>query len=204
MYASIKTGVKEDDMICLKCDCEKFEVGEAGVRQEFRGENLTVRTPVMVCQNCGWQTVGKGQLDELRKRTADAYRQKHNLLMSTQIHAHREALGMSQREFAKALGVGEASVKRWETWLVQEKSSDELIRMKVAQLLEERNLEEMLNSWLQGCCAKGSVIIKGGGIQLWPNPKAIQPKWIMSAPKATQMRFHRSRVSYVTNLPVTA
>jgi hypothetical protein len=47
-----------------------------------------------------------------------------------QIKAIRKLLGKNQREFAAFLGVGEASVKRWETWLVQEKSSDQLIRIK--------------------------------------------------------------------------
>jgi hypothetical protein len=37
---------------------------------------------------------------------------------------------MTQRQFAEFLRVGEASVKRWETWLVQDASSDELIRVK--------------------------------------------------------------------------
>jgi hypothetical protein len=42
----------------------------------------------------------------------------------------REALGMSQATFAKFLRVGEASVKRWETWLVQDAGNDELMRVK--------------------------------------------------------------------------
>ena len=37
---------------------------------------------------------------------------------------------MSQRDFAKYLGVGEASVKRWEAGHIQDESSDRLIRMK--------------------------------------------------------------------------
>jgi len=117
-------------MICLRCDCEDFVASEAEVRQDFRGESLTVRTPVMACARCGWHTVGNDQIDDLRKRTADAYRKKHHLLTSTQIKAMRQSLNMTQRQFAEFLRVGEASVKRWETWLVQDASSDELIRVK--------------------------------------------------------------------------
>jgi len=117
-------------MICFKCNGEEFAVQTALIRQEFRGEQLDVNTPVCVCQACGWQTLGPSQTDELRKRTADAFRQQHGLLTSAEIVSRRKSLAMSQREFADFLRVGEASVKRWETWQVQDASSDELIRVK--------------------------------------------------------------------------
>jgi len=69
-------------------------------------------------------------LDELGRRTSDAYRERHNLLTSREIKALRMSLNMSQRQFADFLRVGEASVKRWENWKVQDASSDELIRLK--------------------------------------------------------------------------
>jgi putative zinc finger/helix-turn-helix YgiT family protein len=127
-------------MICFKCNGEEFATQAAVISQNFRGELLDVNTPVCVCQACGWQTLGRGQSDELRKRTADAYRQKHGLLTSAEIVDRRTRLGMSQREFAAFLRVGEASVKRWEAWQVQDASSDELIRIKsdfLAQLHQQ-------------------------------------------------------------------
>jgi putative zinc finger/helix-turn-helix YgiT family protein len=117
-------------MICFKCGGEEFATQTAIIRQEFRDEQLDVSATVCVCSACGWQTLKPGQTDELRKLTADAYRQKHGLLTSTEIVSRRTRLGMSQRQFAAFLRVGEASVKRWETWQVQDESSDELIRMK--------------------------------------------------------------------------
>ena len=79
-------------MICFKCKGEEFVTQTANIRQEFRDEQLDVTTPVCVCSACGWQTLGPGQTDELRKRTADAYRQKHGLLTSAEIVARRHAL----------------------------------------------------------------------------------------------------------------
>lgn len=117
-------------MICFKCNGEEFATQSAVIRQDFRDEQLDVTTPVAVCTTCGWQTLAPGQTDELRKRTADAYRQKHGLLISAEIVAYRTKLKMSQQEFADFLKVGVASVKRWETWQVQDQSSDELIRVK--------------------------------------------------------------------------
>jgi len=118
-------------MICLKCENEDFVLKpDAVVEQEFRGEIFHVVSPVMECKHCGWQALAEGQMDELGRRTSDAFRKKHNLLTSEEIKERRMSLNMSQREFAEFLRVGEASVKRWENWKVQDASSDELIRLK--------------------------------------------------------------------------
>lgn len=60
-------------MVCLRCDSEQFDAGESDVTQEFKGKTLVVKTPVMICRNCGWYTIGFDQIDELRKRTQRAY-----------------------------------------------------------------------------------------------------------------------------------
>ena len=118
-------------MICVRCENEDFVLKpDTTLQQEFRGEALKVVAPAMACAKCGWVTFGPGQVDDLRKRTADVYRERHGLLTSVAIKNYREALGMSQRDFASFLKVGEASVKRWETWQVQDQSSNELIRLK--------------------------------------------------------------------------
>jgi putative zinc finger/helix-turn-helix YgiT family protein len=117
-------------MICFKCNSEAFDVCEANVRQVFRGEQFDVKAHVSVCKSCGWQTLGVGQADALRKKTVEEYRRKHGLLTSTEIKARREMLGMSQQAFAKFIDVSVASVKRWETGFVQEPVYDRLIRAK--------------------------------------------------------------------------
>lgn len=136
------------NMICLNCDNEGFSPGEAEVPQEFKGETLMVKTPVVICTNCGWHTVGNDQIDELRRRTADAYRKHHNLLTSAQIKALRHSLRMTQRQFADFLRVGEASVKRWETWLVQDASSDELMRVKCIMVKRAEAFSRLRNEFV--------------------------------------------------------
>lgn len=117
-------------MICLDCDSIDFSAKQSRILQEFRGERFEVETAAMVCDICGFVSLNTMQLDELRRKTADAYRRAHQLMTGDEIREFRNKCGMSQVEFAEFLGVGEASVKRWETWLVQNKSSDELIRSK--------------------------------------------------------------------------
>jgi len=51
---------------------------------------------------------------------------------------------MNQEEFAQYLSVGLASVKRWELGKPQDKSNDELIRIKCDLLRAEQNLAEVL------------------------------------------------------------
>src|SRR5690348_14161513 len=108
-------------MICFSCDNEEFTLKQdAVIEQELKGELFQVETPAFACTRCGWITLDADTTDELRRRTADAYRKKHGLLISGEIRAYRQVLDMSQKDFAAFVGVGEASVKRWETWLVQE------------------------------------------------------------------------------------
>lgn len=119
-------------MLCLRCKNEKFTAKVVATPQCFRGDEFTVKAPAMVCNNCKWTTVTDAQADELARITADEYRRRHGLLTSAEIVALRTKLKLSQRAFAKFLGVGDASVKRWETGFVQEKVYDELIRAKCA------------------------------------------------------------------------
>jgi putative zinc finger/helix-turn-helix YgiT family protein len=139
----MKTDLNSD--VCAACASEmRPNVVETEIIQTFRGEELRVLTPAMVCRDCNFQFLGAGQLDEMRRRTADAYRKKHNLLTSMEIVNRRKALGETQEEFAKRLKVGVASVKRWETWLVQDKRSDELIREKTEHDLFARRLAAVM------------------------------------------------------------
>lgn len=116
---------------CPACDAvgHPFATVSRKVKQEFRGETLEVEAPAMRCQHCEFEIAVPGSLDDLRVATADAYRQRHGLLTAEQIVCRRTAMGMSQREFADHVGVGVASLQRWEKGLiVQDKGSDLLIR----------------------------------------------------------------------------
>jgi putative zinc finger/helix-turn-helix YgiT family protein len=116
---------------CPACDAvdHPFTPVNRKVKQVFRGETLEVEAPAMQCRNCGFEIAVPGSLDALRVATTNAYRQLHGLLTSEQIVTRRTAMGMSQRIFADHVGVGVASLQRWENGLiVQDKGSDLLIR----------------------------------------------------------------------------
>lgn len=165
-------------MICIKCANEEFaENPNAMIEQEFKGELVKVKMTASACTQCGWTTVTLAQADELRRLTADAYRKNHGLLTSVQIKAIRKLLGKNQREFAAFLRVGEASVKRWETWLVQEKSSDQLIRMKCEN--EMRN--ELFKNTTTTVWVSMPYVNVAAYFNVPPTPAKLEnhPRWAM-------------------------
>ena len=161
-------------MICLRCDNEEFLLKQdAVIEQEFKGELFEIQMPAFACSKCEWITIDLQQTDELRKRTADAYRKKHGLLTSEEIKTLRKLLRVNQRQFATLIGVGEASIKRWETWLVQEKSSDELIRLKCEKELLRDQLGQNITKWFS---FKYQPIEKANGITIQEGkPTTVKP-----------------------------
>jgi len=126
-------------MKCLKCNKTQFIEQKIRFTPEIKGETLEVIAACMVCKHCQTPLMNTNQMSALRHASADKYRENHNLLTSSQITTYREELGMSQSAFARYLGVGEASIKRWETYFIQDTSQDELIRLKCDEATAEMN-----------------------------------------------------------------
>lgn len=126
-------------MKCLKCNSEKFEQQRLRFTPEIKGEEVVVIVPCFVCKKCAAPFMDSEQMNALRRRAVDVYRQNHKLLTSTQIIQYRDKLGMSQAAFARYLHVGEASIKRWETYYIQDPSQDEHLRLKCDEAAAETN-----------------------------------------------------------------
>lgn len=130
-------------MNCYQCG-EEMRTQRARMPGEYAGEKFLVETEAVVCPKCGYTTLHASQIDAFATKLADKYRTKHGLLTSVQIRTIRTKLGKSQEAFAKYLNVGVASVKRWELGKVQDKSSDELIRLKSSLAQAEQNVATIL------------------------------------------------------------
>lgn len=117
-------------MECLACDNKEVVVQNLRFENELKGELLEFIAPVFKCQECGEVLSTTDQKRVGMVNLADAYRKKHGLLTSSEIKKYRENLGKSQDQFANFLGVGIASVKRWESYTVQDPSNNELIKLK--------------------------------------------------------------------------
>ena len=128
-------------MTCIKCGKAKLEKRKARVPGEIKGERFLVSMPALACPNCGFITVDGDDMPEYMRLVADAYRRKHNLLTSNEIRRRRQQLRMSQARFADYIGVGIASLKRWEMGKIQDTSSDELIKLRTDEKAASENLK---------------------------------------------------------------
>ena len=117
-------------MTCISCRKGFLEPNlSAGIPAEIKGVKVTVKMSGLVCSRCGFTTVPGASMPEYMRLAADEYRKKNGLLTSTEIRARRKTLQMTQEEFAEYIGVGRASIKRWELGQVQEQAMDKLMRM---------------------------------------------------------------------------
>ena len=130
-------------MKCLNCDCEEFESKNIRFNPEIKGEEVEVVVPSFICTKCQTPLMDGEQMNVLRRSAADKYRKQHNLLTSQEIIKYRASLGMSQAAFANYLKVGEASIKRWETYYVQDVVQDDHIRLKCDEAYAELNALEV-------------------------------------------------------------
>lgn len=126
-------------MKCLKCSNEKFEIERARFTPEIKNQLMEVEVPCFVCKECGATLMDSSQMNALRRAAADRYRELNQLLTSVQIVKYREGLGMSQAAFARYLNVGEASIKRWETYFIQDNSQDDHIKLRCDESYAETN-----------------------------------------------------------------
>lgn len=195
---------KENDMLCLRCKNEDFKECVVATPQVFREENFNVKAPAMTCTHCGWQTMTDAQADVLCLKVADAYRKKHDLLTSAEIREARQRFGLSQQVFAQRLNVGVASLKRWETGFVQEKSSDALIRMKVNQMADTGVSTPSLLDWFTGKRAKRAFTVTGVGLQLSPRREPPNPAWRSPGSDRKSTRPMRKTLKYDPDLPLAA
>jgi DNA-binding XRE family transcriptional regulator len=66
-------------------------------------------------------------MPEYGRLLADKYRARHGLLTSDEIRKRRRRLELTQEQFATHLGVGIASIKRWEMGKIQDLRNNQLI-----------------------------------------------------------------------------
>lgn len=126
-------------MKCIKCDNTTFIEQNVRFKPEIKDQVVEVILSCKVCTNCKNPLIDTQQMNVLRRAAADKYRELNQLLTSSQIITYREEIGMSQAAFARYLNVGEASIKRWETYYIQDNSQDDHIRLKCDEAYAETN-----------------------------------------------------------------
>lgn len=130
-------------MKCLSCENEEFEEKNLRLTPEVKGVEVEVVVPTFICKKCKTPLMDTDQMNALRRAAADKYRELNHLLTSQEIIHFRTTLGMSQVAFASYLKVGEASVKRWESYFVQDVAQDEHMRLRCDEAYADFNALEV-------------------------------------------------------------
>ena len=112
-------------------DCDSTDLRLDYRQQSFRhghGDNavdLSCEVPVYTCNQCGCEWTGADAEDARQIALC-----RHlGRLTPEEVRGIRETYGLSQAEFSRIAGIGEASLSRWETGAqLQNASSDRLLR----------------------------------------------------------------------------
>lgn len=96
---------------------------------DIRGEKIEVEVDALKCSECG-EVFDNPRAE--RDPYADAYREyrrRHDLLQPEEIKAFRERFNLSQKELSKLLGIGVATLNRYENGSLQSEAHERLIRV---------------------------------------------------------------------------
>jgi len=115
---------------CPVCNYEDgFEIIEKNTTIVVRGEPTKVNISYHKCGKCGEEFLVNDLDDDPLAKAFAAYREKHKLLKPNEIRQFREGYSLTQAEFAKLLGLGVATISRYESGKLQEESHDTLIKL---------------------------------------------------------------------------
>jgi len=126
---------------CPVCGTEQeTKVIEKEEVSTVRGDKIKALARIRVCSVCDEELFDEELEEENIQRVYDIYRKKHGILSPEEIKNIRESYGLSQRAFAKLLGIGEASIVRYETGALPEKSLSNMIML----LKDPKNMKKLL------------------------------------------------------------
>ncbi len=114
---------------CPVCDNSAGLEAASDVRDmTVRGESYKVKVEYHRCPKCGEEFVDSSQHDPF-KEAYELYRSQHSMLRPEEIRAFRRRYQLTQAELASILGLGGATLSRYETGKLQDETHDTLLRL---------------------------------------------------------------------------
>jgi putative zinc finger/helix-turn-helix YgiT family protein len=119
---------------CGKCGQKAIKLATLSYATtiEHDGRAYRVEIPSLTvpqCANCQAISID----DEADQQISAAFRREAGLLSPEAIRQGREKLALTQKQFANLLGVGEATISRWETGVqIQQRAMDRFLRVCLA------------------------------------------------------------------------
>ena len=108
-----------------------MELKKLHKEKTFKGVDIDYMAEAFVCPVCGLEAGTVQTAAGVQRAIADVYREKVSLLTSREIKSLRKAKGFTQQQLADATNVGIASIKRWETGMIQSRSMDHALRIQL-------------------------------------------------------------------------
>ena len=101
----------------------------------FRGMEIPCKVETYICPECGIEAGTVNSAGAVQQQLAEAFRKRVGLLTGEEIKSLRKERGLTQQDLADRLKIGVASIKRWETGLIQSKSLDQSLRVQLESCL---------------------------------------------------------------------
>jgi len=128
-------------MQCVSCEIEftpELLKGQEVIT--IRKEPITVVVEYYKCPKCGERFLVPSRDSDPFKMAYDKYRDKHKMLKPEQIRSWRRKYRLSQGQLAKVLGIGVATLSRYEGGKLQDESHDTMLRLA----MEPTNLHRLV------------------------------------------------------------
>ncbi|MDZ4168027.1 MAG: type II toxin-antitoxin system MqsA family antitoxin [Coriobacteriia bacterium] len=121
---------------CPVCGGIGIELTDRPLDLSPEGEEPTMVSPGFMyrhCTLCGEDILPGSRCDELDRMAVAIEQERDGLLAAAEIREARLALGVTQADLGRLLGVTSAAVGRWESGLVrQNRTADTLLRLLAA------------------------------------------------------------------------
>lgn len=116
--------------LCSNCEKET-EFERIAKRETFnvRREPITVNVEYIRCKGCGDEVLNPSVNHDPFEFAYREYRLKHALLQPEEIKSWRKAHHLTQGELARLLGIGVATINRYENGALQNESHETLLRL---------------------------------------------------------------------------
>lgn len=143
----------KENTLSLIHEVEEFNV---------RGEIIPLEVEYHRCEACGEEMMQlRTDVDPLDKAYQE-YRRRKGMLQPDEIREFRQKLGLTQKEFSELLGIGIASLSRYENGALQEQAHDQILKFGMDEtnllklieekpsVLSENKREELIQQIMQG------------------------------------------------------
>lgn len=138
----IKIDKRSEQLYCDNCDSlVEYEIIEKKEVYNLRGDLIEINSYVAKCKRCNSELFEPYLENENLKQLYRKYAKKHNLVLPEDIKSMREKYDVSQTLFAIILGIGEATIERYESGSLPSKSISNLIKSAENPLFFSRMLE---------------------------------------------------------------